>query len=975
MLSWLFKKSRGNRVSEVANTSASKSGNKSAVPDPAIAAAEKARGRAEAKALALAQWTPLLQSALGDDAALLRVATESSLTEIKLAAVEALSSEAALRQAEREFRSHDRRVHQVARRRLDATVGQRQARACADALIETALALDGMPLLPVNHLVALDRAWQALDASLLESTQIAQFTALSEQLNSTLRERADLEQRLRRWGQQAEQAVAEAQPSLIQTAGVGLSDDFETGLRAVRQQLQSLSGDCPDATAGAVQLRSIAETLQAAASLVERLNCLRTLDAKQTAPASQALAELSSVDLTPEVPASDADMALTTPLVQSASPAERWRALPAMADGALKRLLDQRFDEWQKGRAPKPERKPRVLKPMPAVSDAAAAPDQRVAKQATAEQRQGIIELLDVAETAVAAGQLSEMQQHLDVIDAALKGLHGAALDDALRSRLQGLQAERTRLRAWEKWSGAQALDALIAEAEELARQTMAAMDVAEPLLRTEDSERSDAAPGAADVPTLVGEAEPAVEVVADPVAVVAGRSVVPKLHIQSHRQAIQKLRERWKLLDQAAGNHALWQRFDAALRLAYQPVAAQQAELNAIRLANLQAREALLDGLDGLPDAAAATDEVLDQSAALKERVRVLAKFQLDWRQLGPIEHTVPSQARVALQQRLQAALDRIEVPLQQARRAAEGQREQLILRAEVIVQEVLRNPQARDVAPRVRELQAQWQQHARSLPLARPVETALWKRFKTATDAVFAQREAAFNARDAEFSASLQAHEGLLEQLSSLAAEAPAQDIQRRLHEIERAWRDAGELSRAAVQGIESRYREGRAAVQRRLDQMAAERWLLQCDALVAKLSLCEQREAGSHADADADLALRWAAIEALPTAWELALAQRWAGRADAILNLDAVDDLLLQLEAALDLPATVEQQAARRNLKLRALKSALEGGGQGRSAPPRPSECLAPLLRQVSISSDQRSRLERVIQGLRQAPNALF
>ncbi len=838
MLSWLFKKSRGNRASEVAGTSTSRPVAKSAAPDPALAALAKERSRDEAKALALAHWTPKLESALGDDAALLRVAAESPLTEIKLAAVEALSSEAALKQAEHEFRSHDRRVHQVARRRLDAAVKQRASRVSAAALIDKAAALDGAAQFPVNHLVALDRAWQDLDATLLEPEQISQFTALSSKLNHTMRERAALEQRARDWNQQAAQALAHAQQALLQAAGAGAVDEFDTWLATARVQLQALSDACPDALASAAQRRAIDATLLTAAALAERLHCLQLLDlAEPAAPASAALDEPCAVEVAPESSASDADIAPATPVVRSSSPTERWRSLPALADGELNRMLEQRFDEWRKARAPKPERKPAR-----AVTHEAAAPDRRAARQATPEQQQGIADLLGAAEAAVAAGQLSEMHKHLEAVDAALQTLHGAALDAALRARLQDLLSERARLRAWEKWSGAQALDALIAEAEELARQTMAATDVAAPVPPLiEDPARLGALPVAADAATFVDATEPAAEAV----PTVGRRRAAPKLHIQTHRQAIQTLRQRWKLLDQAAGNQALWQRFDAALQLAYQPVAAHQAELDAARQANLQAREAMLDELDGLPEVAAAGDAGLDDAALLKERLRVLAKFQLDWRQLGPLEHTVPSRSRARLQQRLQAAVDRIEAPLQQARHAAEGQREQLILRAEAILQEISHNPQARDVMPRVRELQAQWQQHARSLPLSRPVEAALWKRFKTATDAVFAQREAAFNARDAEFAASVQAHEALLEQLNRLVAEAPAHDLQRGLQEIERAWRDALELPRASAQAMESRYGDARAALQQRLDRIAGERWLLQCDALAAKLALCHERD----------------------------------------------------------------------------------------------------------------------------------
>ena len=173
------------------------------------------------------------------------------------------------------------------------------------------------------------------------------------------------------------------------------------------------------------------------------------------------------------------------------------------------------------------------------------------------------------------------------------------------------------------------------------------------------------------------------------------------------------------------------------------------------------------------MPDA----DESLsaDELAAYrKEQLRALSSFQLAWRQLGPLEHTVPPGARSALQKRLNSSVARIEAPIEEARRTATSQREQLVARAEALVQELGRNPASRDAIPRVRELQAEWQQHARTLPLARPVEGALWARFKAATDAVFAQREAAFSARDAELASNLAAREALLASSASRALNA---------------------------------------------------------------------------------------------------------------------------------------------------------------------------------------------------------
>jgi hypothetical protein len=130
---------------------------------------------------------------------------------------------------------------------------------------------------------------------------------------------------------------------------------------------------------------------------------------------------------------------------------------------------------------------------------------------------------------------------------------------------------------------------------------------------------------------------------------------------------------------------------------------------------------------------------------------------------------------------------------------------------------------------------------------------------------------------------------------------------------------------ICRVAAAQLEARFREARDVASRWLGAGAHKQWQAQCDVLAARLALCEERE---QAPATGDLAERWAAQGALPSAWEQALAQRRAQPAEAgPLPGPAFDELLLQLEAALDLPASPESLAARRELKLRALKDALE------------------------------------------------
>ena len=986
MLNWLFKK----RVP----ASASKP---IAVPAPPVQS--KADIDAKKTADARVLWLPQLQSAQGDDSALLQIALTAPLLEIKLAAVEALVSEAALKQAEREFRSHDRRAHQAAKRRLLAAVAEREARTCAAALIETARALTRDELLPANLLVSLDRDWQALSPGLLTPEQGAEFSDLRNRLNAALRDRAEHQQRLQRWSADATQALADLRLACADAAaGAGNAGTGNAGtgddLAARRSAALVLLATRPDAPSAATIEQALQAALQIAEMVETRVAFLVALaqmpvpavpmivpsadveavvneTATEATPVSEAAAPADSAEavepalVVPPVEAAqaeaevitEADVATAEPATQditptsqpeippvraapAPTPVQRWRDLPPLADGELARVLNQRFDEWQRAQIParQPKATARVVSAAPKAVKTPKAP--------SPEQVLRLDTLLQQAESALADGQMGEVQQQLQHFNASLESMSGVVADESLHVRYQALQAEMSRLEGWRQWGGGRALDDLVDEAEQLARSTLES---------------------------------------ADPEATHA-----PKLHLKTHGEAIHAMRARWRNLQQLGGapDQSLWHRFDTALQTAHQPLAAQQAALKADRDDNLLAREALLVTLDAVP---AQTEFVNtdEQAAYWKEQMRSLERFQLAWRQLGPVEHTVPHAARNALQQHLRNSIGRVEMPLREARRAAEAVREQLIARAETLVAEAADSLQMRDAAARVREIQAEWGNAARTLPLARGIETTLWGRFKAATDAVFAQRDAVFNARDAELTGNLSAREELLGRLSALGDDSPAVEIQRVVAECDRAWSQAVEVPRSAAASIDARFGDARAAAMQILFNKGKQRWQGQCDTIAAKLALCDDRESGRVNDEE--LASRWAAQTALPPALEQALAQRWsqpAGEPAAPIAASTAasitasgtssesvgDDLLLQLEMALDLPGSPEWQAARRERKLRAMKSALEGRGPSNPVaarrPARPAELLAAALGQGGASSPQRQRLREIVAALRVA-----
>jgi hypothetical protein len=318
---------------------------------------------------------------------------------------------------------------------------------------------------------------------------------------------------------------------------------------------------------------------------------------------------------------------------------------------------------------------------------------------------------------------------------------------------------------------------------------------------------------------------------------------------------------------------------------------------------------------------------------------------------------------------QRLDAAVARLETPLLEARRLAQLGREQLIARARSLADEARRGTAGRDSIDRVRELQAQWQMQAKALPLARAAETALWADFKAAVDAVFGARDEAFSAREAQFKAGSAERLALIEHLDSMAEEATPSELKRTIADVETKWQRAAPAQRQDAAGLETRFHAARERLRERIGSHARRQWLIACDALAAKLALCMEREAG----AGVDLSQRWATHAVLPPAWEQALAKR-AGLLDKPVISDAhaavpTDTLLLQLEMALQLSTPEAHQAARREMKLLAMKAALEGKLVPQAAPLQPGQALAALLSRSALDTAQSERRAAVLAAVRE------
>ncbi|MDP3820892.1 MAG: DUF349 domain-containing protein [Burkholderiales bacterium] len=855
MLDWIFKKNKSAPATE------------RPAPSPA-----PARPAPTAKAAAPAiDWPPQLQAALGDDAALLALARGHAPVDVKLAAVNALGSEAALKLAERELRDTDRRVHRLAKQRHGAQVLLRETAEQAGRLIEAARALVGEAVIPSNRLVELDRGWRALDAGSIDAQQRAEFDTLLAQLSALTRERGDQALALERRASDARAVLARLQAASLAAAD-GTQD--RSHLAEASEAARAVLGAAPDAATHAL-LRA---ALQAADELDARLAVLEAL-----------LQDTPESDL-----------------------AGRWQQFAPLPDAALAQALNQRFAQWQQARdeaqqTRRTEQRERA---------------RERARGAKTEHLQALATALERAETTLAEGQLGPTHQHLVEID---ELLHGGTPAGGFGARIDAVQAGYTRLKGWQHWGGGLARDELVLQAEALAATTL-------------------------------GEAG----------------ALSVKLSVKEQAGLIDDLRARWKELDRLGGatSRALWQRFEAALKTAHGPVAAHLDVQRAARQQNLQSREQLIEALNGV-----VVPDTEDGAPDWKTPAVALDRFETDWRRLGPLEHTVPHKQRDRLVERMRAAVSRIETPLNEARRAAQRGREQLVARAAALAAVAATGDPGRDLFPRLRELQAEWQQHAASLPLPRALENALWGTFKGHIDAVFSARDAAFNARDAEFKAHGAERAALIERLAALGPDTPPAELQRTLGEVESAWQRAGPAPRNEAVALDSQFRNARDNVRQWLATSAQRRWHGQCDALLARLAACEQFEAeAAQADdpapARAALEQRWAELPALPALWDQALAQRVAPAAGAAAKVSATaDELLLQLEAAYQVDSPPAFEAARRALKLHAMKAALESRPAAAAAAFTPDQWLAAALGRSGLDAAQRARLGEILKALRE------
>jgi hypothetical protein len=398
-------------------------------------------------------------------------------------------------------------------------------------------------------------------------------------------------------------------------------------------------------------------------------------------------------------------------------------------------------------------------------------------------------------------------------------------------------------------------------------------------------------------------------------------------------------MRERWKALDSLSGAapKSLWERFDHACTVAYAPAAAHFRHLADERHANAARGEAIV------AEANAEIARLESGEADWKHVAGTVQRLRLAWSHLGAIDR----KDKKRLDQQFGAALTTLQGPLEEQRKMEVAGREELI-------DEVLAiDPHDRHAVDHLRDIQARWQEHARALPLERKAEQALWQRFRTACDDLFARRKETAHAADAERRAHEAAKEAISARLEAAAPDATAATAPKLLRDAAAEWHAAGPVPRAHEARVEKRYHEAIARVQHHADLSRRAAGMALAGALRDKLRACQELEdslaqPGQQVSV-ADWRARWAALLAAGPEYDPVLDARFEAALNALetdrdayarqleANRPTLLAELLRQEVAAGIDSGAEFARERLKLQVEALQSTLKAGNKpaGRSA----------------------------------------
>ncbi|MBA1149208.1 DUF349 domain-containing protein, partial [Ectothiorhodospiraceae bacterium WFHF3C12] len=297
--------------------------------------------------------------------------------------------------------------------------------------------------------------------------------------------------------------------------------------------------------------------------------------------------------------------------------------------------------------------------------------------------------------------------------------------------------------------------------------------------------------------------------------------------------EAIKSLQDAWKETggSDSPESRRLWERFQSASDEAFEPCRAWFDEQARQREANLAERERIVEQLESF------LERVDVSGLPTAKLIEIRGTAREEWNHFSPVER----RAGKALSRRFEGLMDRLTERIRTEQAANRQRKEALLERAEAL-------PEIEPLAARMdaaKALQAQWREIG---PAPKAQERKLFRAFKAACDAVFAERDEARRTEQARQAENKAEAEALCQRLESLAeAESvDAGEMRGTLDETGAAFQALGPVPRGVREGIERRFEKAAGQVRRRLEAARAQRQEQAYEVLRRRAALCAELEA---------------------------------------------------------------------------------------------------------------------------------
>ncbi len=284
---------------------------------------------------------------------------------------------------------------------------------------------------------------------------------------------------------------------------------------------------------------------------------------------------------------------------------------------------------------------------------------------------------------------------------------------------------------------------------------------------------------------------------------------------------AIKHIQAGWKNLGPLPGDRreGAWQRFKGACDVVYERIKPYYAELDAQRLVNLERKRALVTEAETIANATpiglAGSPADLVAKRTHAERMKAL---QQEWKIVGP----VPREHDQELWGRFRVAGDtffgkhRAEIDTRFQEQSANLQlKEALCLAAENLAKdcEALaagEEARVRSESERLREvkdIQAKWKLIGH---VPREQVEAIWSRFRTACDRVYATLKSHLDALEKDRQDNLAKKQALITEAEEILAHENARWFKDEIKELQRKWREIGHVPREQMEVVGGRFKD---------------------------------------------------------------------------------------------------------------------------------------------------------------------